>query len=66
MRVLRGVVYMTKSSGEVDQGQSLGGHRRRKCARKTGRFHILHESSTDEVIVDVQKSCFSGVMFAVG
>jgi len=28
----------------VDQGQSLGGHRRRKCARKTGRFHILHVS----------------------
>ena len=41
MRVLRGVVYMTKS----DQGQSLGGHRRRKCARRTGRFHILHERS---------------------
>ena len=40
MRVLRGVVYMTKSSG-----QSLGGHRRRKCARRTGRFHFLHESS---------------------
>ena len=38
MRVLRGVVYM-------DQGQSLGGHRRRKCARRTGWFHILHESS---------------------
>ena len=29
----------------VDQGQSLGGHCRRKCTRKTGQFHILHESN---------------------
>jgi len=36
MRVLRGVVYMTNSR------QSLGGHRRRQCARRTGRFHTLH------------------------
>ena len=46
MRVLRGEVYMTKSSGP-----RLGGHHRRKCARRTGRFHILHESSemTDKI-----------------
>ena len=37
--MLRGVVYMMK---RVDQGQSLGGHRRRMCARKTGQLHIIH------------------------
>ena len=40
MRVLRGVKRRV-----VDQGQSLGGHRRRMCTRRTGRFHILHLSS---------------------
>ena len=42
MGVLRGVVYMTKSSGPRTEPW---GHRRRKCARRRGRFHILHESS---------------------
>ena len=52
MRVLRGVVYMTKSSGPRNgYARLLGGHRKRKCARRTGRFHILHESSemTDDL-----------------
>ena len=38
----------------MDQGQSLGGHRRRKCAR-TGRFHILHESSDIWLRYDVNQ-----------
>jgi len=29
----------------VDQGQSLEGHRRRMCTRRTGRFHIWHPFS---------------------
>ena len=33
---------MTKSSGPRTEPWR---HRRRKCARRTGRFHILHESS---------------------
>ena len=35
----------------VDQEQSLGGHCRRICTRRTGRFHILHGSSkmTDDL-----------------
>ena len=42
----------------MDRGQSLGGHRRRKCARRTGRFHILHESSemTDKIWTSWEQS----------
>ena len=32
----------------MDQGQSLGGHRRRKCARRTGRFHIFARKQRDD------------------
>ena len=46
--MLRGVVYMMK---RVDQGQSLGGHRRRMCARKTGQLHIIHCVSEKNVIL---------------
>jgi len=35
--VLRGVVYMKKSTGPTAEPW---GHRRRMCTRKTGQFHI--------------------------
>jgi len=37
MKVLRGVVYMTKSSGIRTEPW---GHRKRICTRRTGQFHI--------------------------
>ena len=42
MRVLRGVVYMTKS--KVPRTEPWG-HRRRTCTRKTGRFRTWHGSN---------------------
>ena len=46
MRVLRGVVYMTKSNGPRTEPW---GHHRRMCTRKTGQFHIRNGSN--EMIV---------------
>ena len=40
MRVLRGVVYMTKSSGPRTEPWGTWGTPQRMCTRKTGRFHI--------------------------
>ena len=42
MRVLRGVVYMTKSSGPMTEPW---GTPQEEVCPEAGRFHILHESS---------------------
>ena len=98
MRALRGVVYMTKSSGprtepwgtpqeDVYQEDRSVSHLTRK--QRDDRYDLNQQrtepripnqderrvikmswsivsKATERSIVDVQKSCFGGVMFAVG